>query len=166
MRVFRRTGAFIGLLRDGADRVMSNGEVKVDRGGKTHISYRLGPADGRHLQRAIEASARLHLAAGAREVTTLHAPAVRIAREADVAEIARRPIGPNQLAVFSAHVSGTCRIGKRRSDSGATPDGEVWGQKGIFVVDGSLLPTGVGANPQETIMAFASVIARRIAARL
>jgi choline dehydrogenase-like flavoprotein len=166
MRAFRKTGAFIGLVRDGADRAMSNGEVTVDRQGKTRIAYRLGPADGRHLQRAIEATARLHLAAGAREVRTLHAPAMRIAREADVAEIARRPFGPNQLAVFSAHVNGTCRIGKKKSDSGTNPDGEVWGQRGIFVADGSLLPTGVGANPQETIMAFASIVARRIAARL
>jgi choline dehydrogenase-like flavoprotein len=166
MEVFKRTGAFIGLLRDGADRAMSNGEVTVDRAGKTHIAYRLGPADGRHLRRAIEATARLHLAAGAREVVTLHAPAVRMTKDADVSEIERRPIGPNQLAVFSAHVNGTCRIGKRRADSGTNPDGEVWGQKGVFVVDGSLLPTGVGANPQETIMAFASIIARRIAGRL
>jgi choline dehydrogenase-like flavoprotein len=166
MRAFRKTGAFIGLVRDGADRALSNGEVTLDRHGRTRIRYRLGPADGRHVQRAIQASARLHLAAGAREVLTLHHPAIRVRRESDIAEIARRPIGPNQLALLSAHVNGTCRIGKRRSDAGATPDGEVWGQRGIFVADGSLLPTGVGANPQETIMAFASIVARRIAARL
>jgi len=36
----------------------------------------------------------------------------------------------------------------------------------LFVCDGSILPTALGVNPQETIMALATVFAGRIAARL
>jgi choline dehydrogenase-like flavoprotein len=37
--------------------------------------------------------------------------------------------------------------------------------RGLFIADGSLLPTALGVNPQETIMAVASVLAERLAAR-
>jgi len=35
----------------------------------------------------------------------------------------------------------------------------------VFVADGSLLPTALGVNPQETIMALATIVAERISAR-
>jgi choline dehydrogenase-like flavoprotein len=34
--------------------------------------------------------------------------------------------------------------------------------RGLYVADGSLLPTGLGVNPQATIMALATMIAERI----
>ena len=162
----RSTGAFIGLVRDGADRAMSNGAVTCAKDGTTKIDYRLGPTDARHLARAIEASARLHLAAGASEVRTLHAPQLIVRSEADLRAIGGAPMGPNQLAVFSAHVNGTCRLGRDPKTAGASPDGERFGARGVYVCDGSLLPTGLGVNPQSTIMALSSIVARRLASRL
>jgi choline dehydrogenase-like flavoprotein len=82
-----------------------------------------------------------------------------------LAGIDRRPVGPNQLGVLSAHVNGTCRLGTDPATSGCTPDGERHGVPGLYVVDGSILPTAPGVNPQETIMALASVLAARISAR-
>ncbi len=166
LTAFRRTGTMIALVRDGADRKVSNGSVTLDRNGRAHIRYRLGKTDGQHLAEAMESTARIQLAAGAREVLTLHTDPVRIRSEADLPEIRARRMGPNELAVFSAHVNGTCRIGKNPRNSGVTPDGERHGVPGLFVCDGSVLPTGIGVNPQETIMAVATVIAGRIAARL
>ncbi len=69
---------------------------------------------------------------------------------------------PNRCGLFSAHVNGTCRIGRDPLRGGATPEGERWGQPGVWIVDGSLLPTGVGANPQETILALGSWVVERI----
>jgi choline dehydrogenase-like flavoprotein len=37
--------------------------------------------------------------------------------------------------------------------------------RGLYIADGSLLPTALGVNPQETIMAVTSVLAERMAAR-
>jgi cholesterol oxidase len=56
-------------------------------------------------------------------------------------------------------------MGRDPRTAGCTPDGERFGAPGVYVVDGSLLPTAPGVNPQETIMALASVIAGRIADR-
>ena len=38
--------------------------------------------------------------------------------------------------------------------------------KGLYVVDGAVLPTGLGVNPMVTIEAAAHKIARGMAARL
>jgi choline dehydrogenase-like flavoprotein len=165
MRRFRSIGPMIVLARDGAERARSNGDVRVDRRGRPIIRYRLGDVDRRTLLGGIKATARLQLAAGAREVTTLHARGITIRRESDIALLDALDHGPNQLALLSAHVNGTCRLGVDSRSSTCTPAGEVRGTAGIYVADGSLLPTALGVNPQETIMAVATVIARGIIAR-
>jgi choline dehydrogenase-like flavoprotein len=160
-----RMAPFIVLVRDGADRHASNGGVTVDRRGRVHIRYRLGAAETATIRAGIKAAARIHLAAGAAEAHTLHAMETVLRSATDLALIDRRPSGPNQLGVLSAHVNGTCRIGTDPRTSGCTPDGERHGAPGVYVADGSILPTAPGVNPQETIMALATVISGRIAAR-
>jgi choline dehydrogenase-like flavoprotein len=39
------------------------------------------------------------------------------------------------------------------------PTGESWELEGLFVADGSIMPTSLGVNPQETVMAMATRIA-------
>jgi choline dehydrogenase-like flavoprotein len=165
MLKYRSHSSQIALVRDGADLDVSNGDVTAMKRGRVRIRYRLGSADSRHLQEAIVASARIQLMAGAREVRTLHARPVIARTEAELAAIASRPVGPNEIALFSAHVNGTCRLGSDAQSSGADPHGERRGAPGVFVADGSLLPTALGVNPQETIMALATIVAERIAAR-
>ena len=46
------------------------------------------------------------------------------------------------------------------------PDGQVRGLTGVYVADGSLLPTALGVNPMITIIAVARRIARDLAERL
>ena len=40
------------------------------------------------------------------------------------------------------------------------PSGETWDVQNLFVADGSLFPTALGVNPQITILALATGIAR------
>ncbi|HEU0302121.1 MAG TPA: GMC family oxidoreductase [Longimicrobium sp.] len=158
-------GSMIVLVRDGADRARSNGGVWVDRNGRTRIHYRVSATDRSRLLRGMDAAARIHFAAGAEEVSTLHAQLCRMRSPKELGAMSLRPSGPNQLGVLSAHVNGTCRIGTDPATSGCTPDGERHGVPGVYVADGSLLPTAPGVNPQETIMALATLLAERIAAR-
>ena len=74
-----------------------------------------------------------------------------------------RDWGPHELTMFSAHVNGTCRLGTDPRHSGVIPAGERHGVRGLYVADGSLLPTGLGVNPQATIMALATLVAERAA---
>jgi choline dehydrogenase-like flavoprotein len=162
MERFATFGSLIVLARDGAERGRSDGGVSVSRSGRVRIGYRVSPSTARALRDGSAAAARVHLAAGAREAQTLHSPAVRVRTEADIASILGAPCGHNQINLFSAHVNGTCRIGTSPQTSGCTPDFERHGAPGIYVADGSLLPTAPGVNPQLTIMAVADLVATRL----
>jgi choline dehydrogenase-like flavoprotein len=164
MRQFTRLAPVIALTRDGADTPRSSGGVHVDRTGRVRIRYRLTAADAATVRASLAAAARVQLAAGAREVFTLHADPVVVRTQRDLAAIATAPVAPNRLALYSAHVNGTARIGTDPRTSGCTPAGERHGVRGVHVLDGSLLPTGVGVNPQETIMAIVSVLSERLLA--
>jgi choline dehydrogenase-like flavoprotein len=165
VRTLTRVCPLILLVRDGGGDDRSAGAVWVDRHGHTRIRYRLQPDDRQNLIAGIEASARLLLATGAEEVLTLHTPPVRLRSERDLPLVRAARYGANRISLFSAHVNGTCRIGTSPATSGTTPDGERHGVRGLYVCDGSLLPTSLGVNPQETIMALASVIADLIGER-
>jgi choline dehydrogenase-like flavoprotein len=165
MRQFNQLGVLISLTRDGADRQASSGRVQVNRRGETSITYRLTASDAARVRASLGAMAQLHFANGAREVFTCHT-VPRVARHpSEIATLTDAPMGPNELALGSAHVNGTCRLGAHRATSGATPDGERYGVRGLYISDGSLLPTAPGVNPQATIMAVTTVLARRLAAR-
>jgi len=77
---------------------------------------------------------------------------------------------PNWLWPFrsnvTVHALGGCRLSEN-SEHGVTsadPEtiGQVFGYKGLYVADGSILPTGVGANPIATISALSERIAEGI----
>jgi choline dehydrogenase-like flavoprotein len=161
MRQMPRMGLFIVLVRDGSGSNASMGDVRLGRSGRTRIRFRLTSADRTNQQFGIEAAARLHLAAGARSAVSVHTPPVSAVDERGLLAMRRAPVSPNRVALFSAHVNGTCRLGTDRGASGCNPSGERHGVRGLYILDGSLLPTAPGVNPQETIMALSSLLAER-----
>jgi choline dehydrogenase-like flavoprotein len=164
MRRFRKTANVIVLVRDGSDLDVSNGSVTLSSKGRVRISYRMGQRDRANLVAGVEAGARILMAAGLRGVRTLHTRGNELHNEGDVVALRSRGYGPLDLTMFSAHVNGTCRLGSDARTSGVDSTGQRHGVRGLYVVDGSLLPTGLGVNPQLTIMALSSVIADGIAA--
>ena len=156
----RHIAPFIGIVRDQAE-----GRVVVDGLGEPIVKYTNGALERRLLERAMVESARIHAAAGARRVFTLHTPPLE--RDAGAmqdlaAEIERRGIVPNRVTLFSAHQMSSCRIGRDRASSVADPDGQVWGVRGLFITDASAFPSASGVNPMLTVMA----LARRTASRM
>lgn len=162
MRAFPNLSSLIVLTRDGSEVGTSNGDVTALRKGGTRIRYTLSKGDSRTLAQGMESAATIQFEAGAREVMTLHSPALRFTSPSQIGTIGGAPRGPNQIGLFSAHVNGTCRIGKDAATSGCDSSGERHGTRGIYVADGSLFPTAPGVNPQATIMALATIVAQRI----
>jgi choline dehydrogenase-like flavoprotein len=153
----------IVLARDGGGSDRSLGFVRVYSRGRPRIRYRLREPEWRTLEDGLRAAARLHFAAGALEAASLHNDATAWRDERDVVN-ARFTRGPNRMTLFSAHVNGTCRMAADAARGPCTPEGQLRGAPGIFVVDGSLLPTAPGVNPHATILAISSLVAERIAA--
>jgi choline dehydrogenase-like flavoprotein len=153
---------FIILTRDS-----NSGRVRVTRDGEPYFDYRLGGAEKRLLKHGMVTAARMHFAAKADRIFTLHSGGLVWDRARDggsIEKFCRRIEGastaPNRLPLFSAHQMGTCRMGSERSRSVCDPDGAVHGLKGAYVADSSLFPASSGVNPMITIMALARHVAK------
>jgi choline dehydrogenase-like flavoprotein len=57
------------------------------------------------------------------------------------------------------HPLGTCRMGGDPAAGPIDSWGRLRGYEGIYVSDGSIVPSSLGVNPQITIMALATRIA-------
>ena len=161
---FSRGVSFIGLLRD-----RGGGQVTIDADGNAVHLYSLSDElDARNARRAIEAQARLHEAAGALEVYSLAAglPHWRRGEDLDrfIAHAQRIPLRAGGQTLFSAHQMSSCRMGSDSKTSVAGPWGELHDTPGVWVGDGSAMPTASGTNPMISIMALAHRTAEAIAA--
>ena len=79
--------------------------------------------------------------------------------EAEIeAAIERLDVRRLRLAAF--HPSGTAAAGSDPSRHPVDPEGRLRGVDGVWVADGSVLPSCPGVNPQVSIMAMAMGVAR------
>ena len=164
MERVRYGATFIGLLRE-----RGHGRVEIDGDGQAVVHYALtDELDVRNTHRAIEAQARLHAAAGAREIQPMAANAPRWREGDDLDQLLGRwqrvPLRAGGFRLFCAHQMGTCRMGKDPQTSVADPWGQVHDAQGVWIGDGSAFPTASGTNPMITIMALAHRTAEAIAA--
>jgi choline dehydrogenase-like flavoprotein len=161
--------AIIALSRDA-----TGGRVRVRRDGTAVIDYVPGQAERRRIAMGIEIAARIHFAAGARQVHTLHTRALALRVEGPLvanqsaidrfcADIAKARVDRNWSLVASAHQMGTCRMGRDATTAVCGENGEVFGVKGLFVADASAFPASSGVNPMITVMALATCIADAVA---
>ena len=171
MRRLERSAATIVLVRD-----VGAGHVATDRSGNPILHYRLHRADRASLTLGLVEAARIHWAAGARRIATLHtrqveagdgtAPVTAAELETLQEAIRREGIQENSLALFSAHPTGSAHAGPDARLAAARPSGELHGIDDLWIGDGALLPTAPGVNPMITIMAMAERTADEIGRRL
>lgn len=69
---------------------------------------------------------------------------------------------PNQTIVTSTHMKATNKMGPNETDSVVSHDLRVCGTRNLYIVDGSVFPTSIGANPMQSIYTFAKIFADRI----
>jgi len=154
--------ATIALLIDG-HHDDPGGRVEVNGDGRARLRYPMHPSLRQAAVDAIRDMARLQLAAGAREVVTLHETPIVIRSEADLAQIGAAPFGPNQHTMFSAHQMGGSAMGEDPARSVVDSPGRHHALENLWIVDGSIFPTSLGVNPQLSIYAHARLFATEIA---
>jgi choline dehydrogenase-like flavoprotein len=164
MSDFRHGASFIALLRD-----RGHGRVTIDQAGMAVPSYALtDELDHRNAKASIAQQARLHEAAGARQILAAasRGPVWRSGDDlgAFIARGQRIPLGAGGWRLFSAHQMGTCRMGEDPSTSVAGPWGELHDTAGVWIGDASAFPTASGTNPMITIMGLAHRTAEAVAA--
>jgi choline dehydrogenase-like flavoprotein len=127
------------------------------------LTYRLVPADAQALAVGIALVAEIFFAAGAESVHTGIAGVPELRHPREAAAVREGRFGPVALRPTGFHPMGTARMGRDPARSVVDSHGAVHGIRGLVVADASLFPTCVGVNPQVSIMAFATRIARRLA---
>ena len=155
MQAFRWHAPFITVARD-----HGSGEVVLDEHARPVVRWDFDdPVDARLAVRAHLELARLHQAAGALEVFTAHGRELRWRQGEDfdayLEGLEAAPYGALDVACFTAHQMGSCRMGSDPGTSVADGRGELHDVKGVWIGDGSAFPTAPGVNPMVTIMSLA-----------
>jgi len=116
--------------------------------GRPLIRYDLDDADVARFRSGIARLEQLFVAAGAREIFLPLPSGTR-------PQAARR----RDLKLMAFHPLGTARADARPSHGVVDGDLALHGIEGVYVADGSVVPSALGVNPQLTIMALATRLA-------
>lgn len=167
MRSFPNAQVLLALMRDGFHPDSPGGRVRLRDDGSPVLDYPLNDYLFDGMRRALRAMAEIQFAAGAREVIPVHEAGVRWTSLAQAREgVERLPLAPLALRVVSAHVMGGCAMGRDPARSVVDSRGRPHHLRGLTVADGSIFPTSIGANPQESVYALAARNASALAAEL
>ena len=132
------------------------GRVRPGLGREGILSYRMSPRDLYRLRRSVTILSEIALAAGAREVFTsiFGAPTITTVEGARALEEARPDA--RRIECMAFHPLGSARAANDVRRGVVDEWGECFELPGLFVADGSVLPTSIGVNSQVPIMAMAT----------
>jgi choline dehydrogenase-like flavoprotein len=137
--------------------------VRRGPGGRPLITYSIDDHDTARLKRAVEILARVYFAAGARVVFPLVHGFDELHGLDDLARLRNARLHARDFDLSAYHPLGTARMGRDPRSSVVGPDNQVHDTPGLYVSDGSVVPTSPAVNPQVTIMALATRAADKIA---
>jgi choline dehydrogenase-like flavoprotein len=164
---FGRTHALLALLRDGFHEESPGGQVRLRSDGSPVLDYSLTPFVMDGARRALLSMAELQFAAGARSVVPAHELARPYTSWIEARDaISTLPMRPLATRVVSAHVMGGCAMAAHERHGVVRPDGTHWQIENLSVLDGSIFPTSIGANPQLSIYGIVNRLATGLAKRL
>ncbi|MFZ1865108.1 MAG: GMC family oxidoreductase [Polyangiales bacterium] len=164
MDQLNRTQCMIALLRDGFHEQSQGGTVEIDDQGRPLLDYPLNDYLLEGVQRAWNIMTEMQFATGAKTVRPAHKQATHYSswNEAKAA-IAALGVAPYKATVGSAHVMGGCPMGDDETRSVTDCDGKFHHLEHLYIMDGSLFPTSVGANPQLSIYGLVYKLSTKLA---
>jgi choline dehydrogenase-like flavoprotein len=167
MREFRNLQVLIALLRDGFHPGSPGGTVRLRDDGTPVLDYPLTPYVWDGVRRAFLTMAEVQFAAGATRVSPVHAAGAAFTTLAQAkAAIAGFDLRPLVTRVVSAHVMGGAALGADPRRAVVDVTGRHHHLANLYVVDGSLFPTSIGANPQLSIYAMSARLATALVAEM
>ena len=148
---------FGGMIHD-----EGGGTVRRGFGREPIVTYRMAREDRPKVSATVRALGETYLAAGAKEVfpPLLGLPGGLSADAFRKLDLDAIPM--SRFETSSQHPLGTARMGKDPVNAVVDADGRAFDMEELYVVDGSVLPTSLGVNPQLSIMSIATRLAWRM----
>ncbi len=126
------------------------------------LEYRLHAGNRASMKESLRQMTLIHLKAGAEAVYHVTNPSIEIHSESELNLLDKVEFEPVKTSMLTVHVMGGCRMGDNPHNSVVAPDFKLRKSDNVWVVDGSIFPTGLGANPQVTIYSLALWACRNI----
>jgi choline dehydrogenase-like flavoprotein len=161
MEAYDRLAVFGFLIED-----TSRGRVRRGPGGRPLVTYVVNDEDVARLKRGLEILIRIYRAAGARRILPMVNGFDEVTTDAEIERFRSARLGARDFDISAYHPLGTARMGADPASSVVGPDHQVHDVPGLYITDGSAVPSSLAVNPQLTIMAMATRAAELLAARL
>lgn len=167
LRQYPRANVMLALMRDGFHEQSMGGTVELRSDGSPLLDYPLTDYVLDGARRAMLVMAQIQFEAGATMVYPGHELAGGTSTwAATKTAIEALPMKPLLTKIGSAHVMGGCGMGGDETLGVTRPDGSHWQLENLSVLDGSIFPTSIGANPQLSIYGNVNRLAQGLAKRL
>jgi choline dehydrogenase-like flavoprotein len=160
MEQYENVASFGVMVEDEA-----NGRIVLGPGGRAVGLYRLGKRERRLLAKGSAAIARIFQAAGAKACYSEIRGHDELRTTADIERLEQATPAAHDMTMVAFHPLGTCRMGGDPQRSVVDPSYETHDIPGLYIVDGSVVPSSIAVNPQLTIMALATRAGEMLAPR-
>src|SRR2546430_5899631 len=150
MRAYNHMLTAAALIEDGGE-----GRVVLGPDRQPYLFFNLTGRDLETTHRGVALTAELLFAAGARRVLLPFADLPELSGPDELRRIHERPRVAAGIELMTVHIMGTARMASDPRRGATDASGRVWGTEGLVVADASVLPSSIGVNPQETIVAMA-----------
>ncbi|AZG74606.1 GMC family oxidoreductase [Shewanella livingstonensis] len=166
MANFNQMQVTIALIRDGFNQQCPGGQVRLTDTSFA-LDYPLGQGFWDGARRAFLSMAELQFAAGAKKVLPMHDGLSLLNSWSEAKQaINDVDLGLLKTIVASAHVMGGCAMGEDKALSMVDTFGYSHYLENLSVMDGSVFPTSLGANPQLSIYGLVARNATALAQKL
>jgi choline dehydrogenase-like flavoprotein len=132
----------------------TTGQIKKAPWGEPLAYYKLDHVEHDRLIRAAALLSELLFTAGAKRVLLPFNRLTEIKGPGEIPKIYDANIRLDEMEVLTVHALATCRMSANPKRGVVNPMGECWDVEKLFIADGSVVPSSLGVNPQETIMAL------------
>ncbi len=167
MEQFNQLQVTIALVRDGFHPELEGGRLSVKADGSFSLDYPLTDTFWEAARDAFASMAELQFAAGAQKVLPISEGMAMMGSWKQTRQaIADMSLAPLKTVVASAHVMGGCPLGDDRQLAMVDSHGRSHYLENLSVMDGSVFPSSLGANPQLTIYGMTARNATRLAGEL
>jgi choline dehydrogenase-like flavoprotein len=161
-----QTQCMIALIRDGFHEESRGGQVELGDLGNPVLDYPVSKFILDGVRRSWEIMLEMQFETGCTSARPAHKQAThyKTMKEARAA-LAELDFASQKVTVGSAHVMGGSAMGNDPKTSVCDCDGKYHHLDDLYVMDGSLFPTSIGANPQLSIYGLTYKLANQLAQR-